>query len=240
MLPRSPALLAATVLVTLSCALPEAQAGKKRAKPAASSPTIEPVAEGEMEVRGDLGSLDLAAVEAVMVREQASIEQCYRKELAQFHYLGGKLEVRVRVGGNGAARRTLVTAPLGSIAVERCVVGIVRTLRFPAPEGAKEAEFAYAWEFRPAVALREWREEDVRDVFRRHLADLRSCERRGNVPPKLRITVFVAAGGRVGSVGVGGDGALTDEYVRCVAAKVGAWRFPDPLGQVARATYRFH
>ena len=192
-----------------------------------------------MKVVGGLGTVEPESVDAAMEEHGAEVNQCYADGLARFRYLTGKLSVRARVARDGAVKSVTPLVPLGSHEVERCVIEVVKKLRFAPPRGGKEAEFEYAWEFRGRAPVTEWSARDVASAFAQHRGELRGCEHKGAVPPGLRVTVYVGAAGKVGSAGVGADGLLDEAYASCVLAKVSGWRFTDPMGRVARATYQF-
>jgi hypothetical protein len=112
-------------------------------------------------------------------------------------------------------------------------------MHFARPKGGAEAEFNYSWDFRARAAVRDWGTDDPNSHFGKHLKDLAQCDKKGPVPPGLRVTFFVAPGGKVTSVGVGADAPVDANYASCVALRVQSWKFDDPLGKIARATYQF-
>ena len=59
------------------------------------------------------------------------------------------------------------------------------------------------------------------------------------MPKTLRVVLFVAPGGVVPAASCAADDAVSDPYRDCIVAEVRKWKFPDPRGKVARATYRF-
>lgn len=191
-----------------------------------------------LRLEGGLGSLDTEAVEGAMEGARTEVDGCYRAGVGRFRYLSGRLGLRARVRADGTVKSIAITAPIGDRETERCVLDVVRKLRLRAPRGG-EAEFEYAWEFRTRAPVESWVASDLQPVFRKRRDELRPCEALGNVPPGLRVTLYVMPGGRVGALGLGADAPLDERYAACVATRVSSWTFTDPQGRVARATYQF-
>jgi hypothetical protein len=207
--------------------------------PAPREPRVEREADQEIQLQGELGTLDQEQVEGPFRNVSAEVSACYHSAVGKLWYLGGKLELKVRVNKDGSVKQVTTLTPLGSFAVESCIVTIARGLFFPHPKGNAEAEFNYSWDFRAKASLKEWSNDDVGEKFDKHRPELVTCEKKGPVPPGLRVTFYVTPGGKVTSVGLGADAPLDEGYARCVAERVAAWKFDDPLGKIARATYQF-
>jgi hypothetical protein len=207
------------------------------AEPVRAAPAPDP--DNEIQLQGELGTLEPSEIEEPFRKQGAPINACYAAAVEKFWYVGGALELKLRVLKDGAVKSVFVTRPLGNWDAERCVVAIASSMRLPAPRGNAEAEFSYSLQFRGRAPLRTWERGDVERVFDEHRARLDGCASKGNVPPGLRVTFFVAPGGIAKSVGVGADAALEEGYGRCVADEVGRWHFEDPRGRIARATYEF-
>lgn len=207
--------------------------------PARRPPVEEEKAKEEIQVQGELGTLEQDQIDAVFNGKRAAVAACYDAGLAELWYLGGTLELKLRVARDGAVKSAQTVRSLGSWAVDRCLVGVGRGLRFPPPRGHAEAEVTYPLRFRGKATLKEWGRAEVGRVFAAHQKALDACAHAGNVPPALRVTLFVGPGGRVGAAGLGADGPIEDKYGECVVREVGRWKFADPRGRIARATYEF-
>ncbi len=192
----------------------------------------------DFDVQSELGTLDQSAIDGPLGAASGAVQGCYRSAVAKQWYLGGRLEVKVRVRGDGAVKQVATTTPLGNRDVEQCVAGVVGGLKFATPRGGREAEFDYGWDFRGGKApLTAWGNGDVGRQFAKHRGELAACGRPGGLPRGLKVTFFVLPGGKVASVGVGADVPVADGVARCIAGRVAAWRFDDPLGAIARATW---
>jgi hypothetical protein len=197
----------------------------------------------EFDLQADLGTLDAAAIDGPLARVTGAVNGCYQQGVTRLWYLGGRFEVKVRVRTDGGVKHVAATAPLGNYAVEKCIVGVVSALRFARPRGGREAEFDYGWDFQTrtpeTMKMKRWDNHDVGRLFARHLRELGACGGGRALPRGLKVTFFVLPGGKVTSVGVGADEPLADGWASCLVARVAGWRFEDPLGAIARATYEF-
>jgi hypothetical protein len=194
-------------------------------------------ADGEIRIEGTLGTLSEEAIESALKGRRAAVDRCYRDGVGKLWYLGGAFEVRVRVRGDGSVKEAGAVTPLGNYEVERCIVGAVSAATFPQPKGGAEAEFNYSWHFLGRASLLPWGQRDVERHVAARKGELQACGKRR--ASGLRVAFFVGPGGKVTSVGVGADGPIDDRFARCVADRVAAWRFDDPLGRMARAVYQF-
>lgn len=233
-------LLALAVAAASGCGGGQKQAAAPvRRAPAPAPRPAESASAEEFSVTGTMGTLDQDAVDQPFQLQGGEINRCYHDGAARLWYLGGKLELKVKVKHDGAVKEVATVTPLGNLSVERCVAEIVRGMHFAHPRGGSEAEFNYSWDFQARAAVRDWGTDDASSHFEKHRKDLKECVHRGPAPSGLRVTFFVAPGGKVTSVGVGADSPVDDGYASCVAERVQTWKFDDPLGKIARATFRF-
>ncbi|MSP63017.1 MAG: hypothetical protein EXR72_22310 [Myxococcales bacterium] len=194
----------------------------------------------QFKVQGVLGSLEPAVIEAGFKSGTAAVNACYREGVGKAWFLGGRFEIKARVVADGTVREAQGVAPLGNFEVEQCILRAVRGLRFATTSSsAGEAEVGYSWDFQPKAPLRRWDDSDVGRHFVRLAPKLKACVQSGPTPLGLRVAFFVGPGGEVKSVGLGSDGPITPAYASCVRKRVTDWRFDDPLGRIARATYQF-
>jgi hypothetical protein len=240
MVTRTVSALALAVAVAACAPAPKKEVAQPVAPP---PPAPEHVAtdEREMSVQGDLGTIDQDELETVVSPHTGDVNTCFQQGQGRFRFLSGKVSFRARVLRDGSIKTFVPLSSTGNAETDRCIFRVVRALRYPSPKGAAEAEFEYAWQFRPKAPLKEWPAEQVEEAFQSRQADLAACAGRAKVelPAGLRVTFYVMPGGKVGSVGLSADGALDDKLADCVAARVATWRFKDPLGTVARATYQY-
>lgn len=81
------------------------------------------------------GSLDPAEVLRVIRGNVPRVRACYQAELKNDPSFETKLTVRLVIGTNGAVSNASLTRPSGKQSLDVCVLGAMRHLRFPAPDG---------------------------------------------------------------------------------------------------------
>lgn len=193
----------------------------------------------EMEVAGTLGTLSDEEMNGPFQARWSDITACYQEAKAHLWYLGGKVELKVHVGADGAPSSVYVSSSsIGNYQAERCILGIARELRFAKPHGGREAEFTYPIEFHARAAVQTWDQARVEPALHRHHRDLLQCrERSQHRPPSdLMLTVYVAPGGKVTSAGLAAGAPLDDGFATCLVQKTQKWRLDDPLGRIAKCT----
>jgi len=212
-----------------------------------AAPAPEPVAQtappppqekpDEMKVAGTLGELSEDEIAGPFQRRWDDITRCYEQASGQKQFLGGKIEVKLRIGSSGDSKSAFVAAStFGNYEAERCVLAIARELHFAKPHGGAEAEFSYPIEFRARRPVQEWEQARVSPAVARHRGDVRQCKGSASLPSQLSMTVYVMPGGKIASAGLAADAPLDDAFANCLVQKTKAWRLDDPLGKIAKAT----
>ncbi len=234
------ALAAAAVAVAVvhgGCAHEEAKPAPAAAPVVERAPAPARAEADDMKVAGTLGSLNDDEIAGPFQRRWDDITRCYEEAAGGKQFLGGKIEVKLRVATSGEPKWAFVAASsFGNYDAERCVLGIARELHFARPHGGGEAEFSYPIEFRARRPVQNWEEARVSPSVARHRKDVHECRGAAKLPPALSMTVYVAPGGKIASAGLAADAPLDDTFANCLVQKTKAWRLEDPLGKIAKAT----
>jgi TonB family protein len=230
-------LVVALGLLVGGCAHKEAPPPPKPvAQPA---PAPRPEEPDELKVSGTLGTLNDDEIAGPFQRRWDDVTRCYDEATQRVQYLGGKVELKLRIGPSGDPKSAWVAAStFGNYDAERCLLAVARELHFSKPHGGSEAEFTYPIEFRHKKPVTTWEEARVGPSVARHRKDVRECKAQSHngLPPSLSLTVYVAPGGKVTSAGLAADAPLDDAFANCLVGKTRAWRLDDPLGKIAKAT----
>jgi TonB family protein len=220
-----------------------------QAPPAPAAPPPAPVAapappprddDDGVKVAGTLGTLSDDEIGGPFQRAWDDITRCYEDATARNPYLGGKIELKLRVDKKGDPEKVFVVgSTFGNYGAERCVLAIARGLHFPKPHGGPGAEFTYPIEFRAKRPVLTWDEGRVSPSLRQHKRDVTACKTRAQngLPPTLMMTVYVGPGGKIQSAGLAADAPLDDEFANCLVQKTRLWRLEDPLGKMAKASF---
>lgn len=193
----------------------------------------------EMKVAGTLGTLDEDEIAGPFQRRWDDITRCIDEVAQKQQFLGGRIEVKLRVTAAGEPKSAFIAAStFGNYDAERCVLAIARELHFAHPHGGGEAEFSYPIEFHARRPVQTWEEARVSPSVARHRKDVHECKQKapGKLPSALSMTVYVAPGGKIASAGLAADAPLDDAFAECLVGKTRGWRLDDPLGKIAKAT----
>jgi hypothetical protein len=189
----------------------------------------------DVEVSGTLGTIPQRAIDERFEMKQQAFLRCFFDGSENLEVLGGRIELYLRIANDGSVRRVIPRAStVGDRATERCLLGLAARMKFPAPQGGDEAEFAKAIEVdaaaaRPPVA---WDASRVASALSQGGASITACGE-----GDFTVTAYVAPGGQVLAAGV----AIADERgldaLDCVSDAVKGWTMPDPGSYPAKVTF---
>ena len=95
--------------------------------------------------------------------------------------MSGTLALKGRVARDGSVKSVAVTrSSIGSYEVERCIIGVVKDMKLPAPQGG-EGEFSCPVEFTSSERARQvqsWPEAKVATEMARHQGEVTTCLKR--------------------------------------------------------------
>ena len=220
-----------------------------------------------MKVEGTLGSIADEDIAQAWKTRWPDVARCSRAAQARLSYLTGTVQLKLRIGPDGIAKRAYVErSDLGNYEAERCVLEIARALQFPKPHGGSEAEFSFPIEVRArpsAPWVVAWEEARILPSVLRGKKDIGECKgdapadvahapHKGkkhaatpptvartplkDLPAGLAMTLYIAPGGRVMSVGFAAEGPIDDTFAACLSDRAHKWKLDDPRSQIAKAT----
>ena len=95
------------------------------------------------------GSVDAGKVREFVSSQGADLLSCYERALLENPNLAGTYTVRIVIEGNGAVgTASMQGSTLHWLSMERCLLQLVRTWRFPPPADGKTAAVDYPFIFR--------------------------------------------------------------------------------------------
>src|SRR5262249_29560920 len=149
---------------------------------------------------GVLGSLPDDQIQGPIQQRWSEILRCKEQSRPPW-YVSGKIELHFRVSREGEVKRLSIDdGTIGNWGIEKCVLGIARTMHFARPRGG-EAEFSYPIEFPARAQVTDWGEEQISADIARHRRELAQCDRAGTRHP-YTLFLYLGAGGKVTSAGV--------------------------------------
>lgn len=93
-----------------------------------------------------VGALDRGEVQRVLSRAMSRFRFCYERQLTTTPTLEGKLATFFTIGGTGDVVQASVVEGMDD-SVDRCVLQVLRSLRFPAPKGGGVVTVTYPFVF---------------------------------------------------------------------------------------------
>ena len=100
----------------------------------------------------DSGNLPKSVIKRVIASRTGAYQNCYERQLQNKRDLNGTISIKVMVSGtNGTVLLAAVAnTTMNNPAVEQCIVGQIKKLRFPAPKNGKTVKFTYPFRFKPS------------------------------------------------------------------------------------------
>ncbi len=99
---------------------------------------------------GSYGHIDAFVVRQKIKKDLPKINRCYESALRYEPELAGKVSVRFAVVRNGYVKGVhIIENTTGSDNVQRCVVRVVRAIRFPRRRTGKSLRFTFPFVFAP-------------------------------------------------------------------------------------------
>ena len=195
-----------------------------------------------VELVSDRGRIDPELAAARVAPHAAALDACYTEQLARRRWLGGTVELTwvVAVDGELAGVR-LSQSDLGAWPIERCLLEVAAGVRFGKPQGHGPAEVTFPVSFAGGGAAVAWDDEQARAAVGAKPSELRACAKPGGGDPfNVAITLYLGTRGAVQSVGFAGPSPLAPAWADCAAAKIAAWKLPDPRGRIVKLQFTYN
>src|SRR5688572_1654710 len=110
---------------------------------------------GPMQVGGLTGSLSAYEVREALEPRGEELAACFARQSRRLRGLGGRLEMAFHVSAEGRVETVrAIDSTLGHRDVERCVLGVAASTRFPRPHGGA-ADFTWPLELEPPDGVSE-------------------------------------------------------------------------------------
>jgi hypothetical protein len=166
-----------------------------------------------------------AAQDAIAARV-GELTRCYSQAGAAVDFAAGVVTLRFVVDPRGDTSEVqVIESKLGNFEVERCLVSVGSTVRFPRPQGNAAATVEYDLEFRStgAVPVQELPAGTLdAELPALHARLGAECKRLG--ADEVSVTLYVDAAGSVRSMGLASTETLDLEAASCLSAAVRRWR----------------
>ena len=195
-----------------------------------------------VDIRGLKGTLDPYDIQRGIEPHQGALSACYNEKVGRRRYLGGDIVLQFTIARSGEVKRVSIKkSDLGAWDVERCMLEVSRTMRFTRPQGG-EADFTLPLEFSPTRSVVWLDDETANAQVSEQKAMLRECAKKARRPKHVIVTLYVGARGAVTSVGFASSAKrpIGDQWADCAQAVIRSWILTDPLGRVAKLSFRYN
>ncbi|UJR81431.1 AgmX/PglI C-terminal domain-containing protein [Sandaracinus amylolyticus] len=188
------------------------------------------------QITGLLGTIRPDQVDNALQPRMDAFMRCLAPRLSEVEFLGGDVRLSFRIHTDGTVAWVFPSqTTIGDRQAERCVLDVARRARFPRPHGG-EAEFTWGFAFDPPEDVRpptSWEATHIGPALLSGAPDLATrCGVSG-----VRVTAYVAPGGRVLAAGASAPDAQALESVDCVVDAVRGLTMPDPGSYAAKVTF---
>lgn len=197
--------------------------------------------EDGLDVSSTRGSVDPTVVSARLQPRAPAIEACYASQVGRRKWLGGGVELTWDVAADGAIRSVaLATSDLGAWPIEKCVLGVARTVSFGVPRGNKPARVTAPVSFSSGSGAVRWDQARAEKAVGPRLAKLAACAAGGVAPTDVTITMYLGTRGKVQTVGFASPRGFAEAWADCAERAILAWSLTDPRGKVAKLSITFN
>jgi len=192
-----------------------------------AAPDIHP----EMGVENEVGVYESADVESALADRMGEVRGCYRRAGRAQRYAGGTVTLRFAVNGDGTPVDVLVIgSDLGNYEVERCLVAVGRSVKFPAPNGHKATTFEYPVEFRSTHELQVQDLDESLKLEHDMAASMHLLAGCGPISETGASAIFyVEPSGAIGSVGLAATSTVNEDAAACTVREMRRWRMSATL-----------
>ncbi|MGZ3695796.1 MAG: AgmX/PglI C-terminal domain-containing protein [Bdellovibrionota bacterium] len=98
-----------------------------------------------------MGGLDKSVIDEIVRRHLSQISYCYKKELNGATTFSGRILTRWVITGSGSVSQAGVeSSSIGNSNVEKCLVNVIKSMKFPEPLGGGIVEVSYPFSFTPS------------------------------------------------------------------------------------------
>lgn len=96
----------------------------------------------------DLGGLSNGDIQFVVIQHADALKACYEANVAKDKALGGRVDVSFTIGRSGSVSDASVTSTtLNHKVVEDCIIALIKSWRFPAPQPSGTVKVNYPFVF---------------------------------------------------------------------------------------------
>lgn len=201
------------------------------------------VPDDQVKLLNQKGHMDPNAVEAGINPHKSELSDCYMTQVGRRRWLGGHVTIHWDIKADGVLGPVkLSESDLGAWPIEKCLLDVAKGASFAKPIGGA-ADFTLPLDFSAKGGAQIWDEDKSLRAVGGQLAKLDACAKKTKTaqPDDVVVTVYVGPYGKAQSVGFSSPASeIEDKWAECATKAATAWRLPDPRGQYAKLSIRYH
>jgi hypothetical protein len=232
-------------LLTLACLLLPATLGlvacgdaTPEAKTADDQAQTDEHKSGGPQVSSEIGGLDEEKVNAAFESSLSSLERCLQQGASRVEFLGGSVAFFVKIDTEGKVDGAyLEKSTLGDRDTEKCMLGALRTKKWPKPVGGEHGLARKSFDFDPPNDVRppaDYDQEHLDKALGKLSSKLASCK---NAKGSYEATIYVATDGSVLAAGVTPPNEDGEDSVDCLVSTLKGASFPSPGSWPAKVSF---
>ncbi len=201
-------------------------------------PRSEEERRGGPSVSSEIGGLDEEKVNAAFEASLSGLTRCLNQGAARVEFLGGSVSFFVKIDVEGKVDGAyLEKSTLGDRDTEKCMLGALRSKKWPKPVGGEHGLARKSFDFDPPNDVRapaEYDSEHLAKGLDKIASKLSSCK---DAKGKYEATMYVATDGSVLSAGVTPPSEEGEGNVDCLVSTLKDATFPSPGSWPAKVTF---
>jgi hypothetical protein len=193
----------------------------------------------QLNISGQLGSLDEGKVDETFNRLMPQFGTCLQQASSRVEFIGGHVKFFVRIALDGNARWAYLSeSTIGDRDAERCMLNAAKSARWPPPlEGEGQAQKAF--DFDPSPDVRDavpWGADRINKALVAARPKLGQCTH--GAPGRYKATVYVQTDGSALSAGIAPPNERGEvNAVDCIVDVIKGMKFPSPGSWPAKVMF---
>jgi hypothetical protein len=189
-------------------------------------------------VSSEIGGLDEQKVNAAFESSLSGLQRCLDQGASRVEFLGGSVSFFVKIDMAGKVDGAyLEKSTLGDRDTEKCMLGALRSKKWPKPVGGEHGLARKSFDFDPPNDVRppaDYDQDHLSKALDKIAGKLSSCK---SGKGSYEATIYVATDGSVLSAGVTPPDEGGEEAVDCLVETLKSASFPSPGSWPAKITF---
>jgi hypothetical protein len=207
-------------------------------KTADDKPEVEEHHHSGVSVSSEIGGLDEQKVNAAFESTLTGLERCLQQGASRVEFLGGSVSFFVKIDMEGKVDGAyLEKSTLGDRDTEKCMLGAMRSRKWPKPVGGEHGLARKSFDFDPPNDVRapaDYDHDHLGKGLDKISGKLASCK---NAKGPYEATMYVATDGSVLSASVTPPNEDGEGSIDCLVSALKDADFPSPGSWPAKVTF---